>query len=110
MAGVHAGVCRITPTTPTSRGPPGENRQGDETPEGENHQVNPHDPRTYSHGAGVLLCILLGDYPNATQSGAIPTIKWRRNAMAKVDPQQAADKWKTRLSGATTEITNGVQR
>jgi len=30
--------------------------------------------------------------------------------MAKVDPQQAADKWKTRLSGATTEITNGVQR
>lgn len=28
--------------------------------------------------------------------------------MARVTPQQAAEKWKTRLSGATTEIKNGV--
>lgn len=29
--------------------------------------------------------------------------------MAKVTPQQAAQKWATRLAGATTEITQGVQ-
>lgn len=28
--------------------------------------------------------------------------------MARVTPAQAAEKWKTRLSGATTEIKNGV--
>ena len=28
--------------------------------------------------------------------------------MARVTPEQAADKWKNRLSGATQEITNGV--